>query len=817
MLSKKYFHFISLTFVTFVLFACGGNSSESPTQPEPTPDTTAPVIILVGDSTITHEAATAFTDPGATASDNVDGNITNNINVTGNVDISNLGTYTLTYNVNDTSGNNAAPLTRTVNVVDTTEPVVTLIGSPTITHEVGDDYIDAGANASDTLEGDITSGIVTSGSVNTLVLGDYTITYTSTDASNNTASVSRVVSVVDTTAPIITLLGDTTLTIERNNNYTEAGATATDNLDGDISASIVVTGSVNTNEIGTYDVTYNVSDANGNAALALTRTINVQDTTAPLVTSVSPANSENNVELGATVKVTFSEAIESNSVTTATFTLVDPDTNNVDSSVDLDVMGTTLTLTPDAPLLAGSTYTVNLATDIEDEAGNALASASIWSFTTIADTSSNLPEVINTPDSSFVGVPQFVVNDAGNGLAAWRQGNTILGNRYESGTGWQGVETISPVEDFPFETIELAVNSSGDIIAVWQNSDSRSNTTTLSARIYTTDSGWSDRLRIDNRQGLSRLPATSINDSGNALVVWEFTGNEDDLAGIYSRYYNASDSAWGEIEVVTLGIDDNFVSDPDVALNSLGNGVAVFTRSGDQIDAVLFDANVEEGFSTWSSLESIGLDTESVVADYPSVDINEAGKIFVGWVQATESNTAGDIYSNWYSQDLGWSTATAVETLDEGEARYPMVDINESDAVILWTEFDGATNSVYTSILNQLNELSTPALLEDGTGSAGNSNNGGARVKLDASGLVTAAWTQDILIEDIMTFRNRMVISQFNVIETPDPTNVTVLEQENDIAEVFEVALGVDAEGNIIVVSQRLFSNSLVIQAHVIN
>jgi uncharacterized repeat protein (TIGR02543 family) len=83
---------------------------------------------------------------------------------------------------------------------------------------------------------------------------------------------------VDTKAPIITLLGNVTENIANGAAYTDAGATATDDVDGDISARIVVAGDiVDTAVAGTYVVTYNVSDAAGNGATEVTRTIIVEE------------------------------------------------------------------------------------------------------------------------------------------------------------------------------------------------------------------------------------------------------------------------------------------------------------------------------------------------------------------------------------------------------------------------------------------------------------------------------------------------------------------------------------------------------------
>ena len=144
-------------------------------------DTTAPVITLVGDTQITVEVGSTYTDLGATASDNYDGDISADIVIGGeSVDTSIVGQYTVTYNVSDDAGNAATEVTRTVNVTDTTIPVITLNGDAQITVEVGTTYTDLGATASDNYDGDITADISVTNPVDTSVIGSYTcLLYTS--------------------------------------------------------------------------------------------------------------------------------------------------------------------------------------------------------------------------------------------------------------------------------------------------------------------------------------------------------------------------------------------------------------------------------------------------------------------------------------------------------------------------------------------------------------------------------------------------------------------------------------------------------------
>lgn len=84
---------------------------------------------------------------------------------------------------------------------------------------------------------------------------------------------------IDTTPPVINLIGDSTIELFIGDTYEDTGATAIDDTDGDITSLIIVdASSVNTAVVGTYIVTYNVSDAAGNDANEVSRTINVLPT-----------------------------------------------------------------------------------------------------------------------------------------------------------------------------------------------------------------------------------------------------------------------------------------------------------------------------------------------------------------------------------------------------------------------------------------------------------------------------------------------------------------------------------------------------------
>ena len=163
-------------------------------------DTTDPVIAINGSSELTITAGTAYTEQGATCTDDTDGSL--QVTTTGTVDTSNPGTYTVTYACTDSSGNGST-ISRTVTVVDTTDPVIAINGSSELTITAGTAYTEQGATCTDDTDGSLQ--VTTTGTVDTSSPGTYTVTYACTDSSGNGSTISRTVTVVAAETPIDTV------------------------------------------------------------------------------------------------------------------------------------------------------------------------------------------------------------------------------------------------------------------------------------------------------------------------------------------------------------------------------------------------------------------------------------------------------------------------------------------------------------------------------------------------------------------------------------------------------------------------------------
>ena len=124
-------------------------------------------------------------------------------------------------------------------------------------------------------------------SLDSTVLGDWTLTYSVTDSQDGPASVQRTVHVFDPDAPVLTLVGGEEIHHELNTDYTDRGYTVVDASGGDLDITkVTVKGTVDPTVTGTYILEYNFTDDQGRPAVTQYRTVNVADSLPPVITLV---------------------------------------------------------------------------------------------------------------------------------------------------------------------------------------------------------------------------------------------------------------------------------------------------------------------------------------------------------------------------------------------------------------------------------------------------------------------------------------------------------------------------------------------------
>ena len=343
-------------------------------------DTEDPIITLRGENPDTVNQGADYNDPGATARDNGN-NIEPVIASPATLDTSNAGPATITYTISDAEGNSATA-TRTVNILDTEAPVISLLGAnPLIINQGTNTYTEPNATVTDNVDGSSINAVIT-GNVDTTIPDTYTMYYGAVDTAGNIAiQVTRTVIVKDTEDPIITLTGENPDTVNQGADYNDPGATARDN-GNNIGPVVVSPTNLDTSNAGPATITYTISDAEGNSATA-TRTVNILDTTPPEITLLGANPLEINQgttynEPGATV----TDNVDGNSITAV-----------ISGNVDTSVPGT-YTRSYDAVDTAGNTAiqvtrTVNVIENPTVEAGPYLSVCQGEDVTITGATASN--------------------------------------------------------------------------------------------------------------------------------------------------------------------------------------------------------------------------------------------------------------------------------------------------------------------------------------------------------------------------------------------------------------------------------------------
>jgi len=210
--------------------------------------------------------------------------------------------------------------------IDTTPPTMTIVGDNPMEVSQGTPFIDPGVKVADNVDSNLTVTVV--GEVNTSKVGNYTLTYSATDSAGNHATIQRVVNVVDTTPPTMTIVGDNPMEVSQGTPFIDPGVKVTDNIDSNLTVTVV--GEVNTSKVGSYTLTYSATDSAGNHA-TIERIVNVVDTTPPVIaiknydptdisqtiTNQDSIDIEIEGEIGAKLYINgvFVEELESNHIT----------------------------------------------------------------------------------------------------------------------------------------------------------------------------------------------------------------------------------------------------------------------------------------------------------------------------------------------------------------------------------------------------------------------------------------------------------------------------------------------------------------------
>ena len=467
---------------------------------------------------------------------------------------------TLAATVTDSDGQTGTTSVTSI-TLDTTKAVIS--GATDTTIEAGSAFdAKAGVTAADTVDGDVTANIQVAGVVNTAVPGEYTLTYSYTDTAGNASSVSRKITVADTTKAVIS--GATDTTIESGSAFdAKAGVTVADIVDGDVTANIQVAGSVNTAVPGEYTLTYSYTDGAGNASL-VSRKITVTDTTKAVISGATDTTIESGSTFDAKVGVTAADTVDG------------------DVTANIQVAGVVNTAVPGEYTLTYS-YT--------DTAGNA---SSVSRKITVTDTIA--------PAGYSVKFDQTVINSTYAEAMSFSFKGAEIGAAYDytitstgGGTPVSGSGTIS-VADNKISAINVTALSDGTVTLSATLTDKAGNTGASTIDILEKDTGAPEipiiatPISIDNFVNTVEQKSVLIKGTSepNSTVNVTFIDEGNKKVTVSAFTYANGDWTLADIDVDFGTFRDGNISISAVATDEAGN------NSVSDVQTIMLDTNAPQ-------------------------------------------------------------------------------------------------------------------------------------------------------------------------------------------------------------------------------
>ncbi len=202
----------------------------------------------------------------------------------------------------------------------------------------------------------------------------------------------------------------------------------------------------------------------------------------------------------------------------------------------------------------------------------------IWANRYEAGVGWGTPMLLESDDTVFALFPQVAIDSAGHAIAVWQQWdgtrNNIWANRYEASVGW-GTPILFESDDagdanFP----QVAMNSAGHAIAVWYQWDGTRNN--IWANRYQANIGWGTPLLLesDNAENASS-PQVAMDSAGHAIAVWQ--QSDGTRVTIWANRYQAN-IGWGTPTLLESGNGGDALF-PQVVIDSADHAIVVWEQS----------------------------------------------------------------------------------------------------------------------------------------------------------------------------------------------------------------------------------------------
>ncbi len=341
--------------------------------------------------------------------------------------------------------------------------------------------------------------------------------------------------------------------------------------------------------------------------------------------------------------------------------------------------------------------------------------STVWAYRFSVESGWQTAERLSSEGLERASWADIGVDDSGNVLAVWKESDStdearIMSRRYVVDTGWGAANVVHSAEEESQTELRVAVAATGDAVAVWCAADQ-----VWSSR-FVVGSGWDGARPIgdDSAESVSQS-RVAIDPGGNAVAIWQ--QGPAAHSRIWTNRYVANTN-WGIATQFPADEDDTAVL-PAVALDAAGNAIAVWRQEVAQTSATEIRASRYVVGSGWGA-------PEPIESGYPAthlsrIAIDAAGNASVAWDNDT---TGHNIWINRFAVGTGWGNAEAVVDVEAHLDAFPGLAMDSNgNAFLVWLDIDPQFSPLRIS-LSSMHYLAasgwgTPQVIAGGGGFVG--------------------------------------------------------------------------------------------------
>lgn len=325
----------------------------------------------------------------------------------------------------------------------------------------------------------------------------------------------------------------------------------------------------------------------------------------------------------------------------------------------------------------------------------------------------DLPIVSGTPLSppgAAAMSPVIAVDATGDAISVWSQGNRLYASRYDASSPnaikWQPAVPIDLGTDGETEEPAIGVDASGNYIVVWTQWNDSGSESNIWVNRYVPGAEWGTATKINSPAGVANRVDLAVNASGQAMAVWiqSNCGSGNVTKCIWqNRFEPGTGMGWQGAALV----ETEFALDPAVTAQSPSlkrNAFkVVVAMNGGGIAQVVWEKASEKGddyHDIWSRRYEAGvggtavlLEDSTAMAHSPNVVIDSTGNATAVWKQGGACTSACPdgsnkvVWSNRYTVvGSRWGTRDRLEN-EDGEALTTQIGVDASNNVTaIWVK-----------------------------------------------------------------------------------------------------------------------------------